>query len=192
MRRLRQHGGIGRGDLDEIAEHVVVADFQRLDAGRLGIGRLQAGDHLAAPIAQFPLLVEIGARALSDEAAVTRVQRQTLGKRPGKRLLDARRRRFEPRGDRCKLGRQTERASGADEARGKCMSGGYGRAHGAEIARAPSPQSEPRQRSGKVGCCLQLLAQGLAEPGLIGQIGDGVEPRIQHLDVGQRTADTAC
>ena len=71
------------------------------------------------------------------------------------------------------------------------MSGGYGRAHGAEIARAPSPQSEPRQRAGKVGCCLQLLAQGLAEPGLIGEIGDGVEPRIQHLDVGQRTAETA-
>ena len=35
MRRLGQDAGIGRGDLDEIAEHVVVADFQRFDAGRL-------------------------------------------------------------------------------------------------------------------------------------------------------------
>ena len=62
MRRLAQDGAMQRGDLDEIAEHVVVAHLQRFDAGRLGVSRLQAGDDLAAAVAQAPLLVEIGDR----------------------------------------------------------------------------------------------------------------------------------
>ena len=41
-----------RGDLDEIAEHVVVPDLQRLDAGLVGVARLQRGDHLARFVAQ--------------------------------------------------------------------------------------------------------------------------------------------
>ncbi len=88
MRRLGQGRSIGRGDLDEIAEHVVVADLERLDGGRLGIGRLQAGDDLAAAVAQFPLLVEICARAVADETAVACIHGQALGQRSGKRLLD--------------------------------------------------------------------------------------------------------
>ena len=62
MRRLAQDGAMQRGDLDEIAEHVVVADLQRFDAGRLGVSRLQAGDDLAAAVAQAPVLIEIGDR----------------------------------------------------------------------------------------------------------------------------------
>src|SRR5512135_2874493 len=72
------------------------------------------------------------------------------------------------------------------------MSRGYGRAHGAEIARPPSPQSEPCKRPCKVRRRLQLLPQDLAKPGLVGEISDGVEPRIQHLDVRQGTAEPAC
>jgi hypothetical protein len=48
------------GDLDEIADDVVVADLERLDAGGLGIGGLEAGDHSLAVVAQAALLVELG------------------------------------------------------------------------------------------------------------------------------------
>ena len=40
-RRLGQGGCVGGGDLDEIAEHVVVPHLERSDAGRFRIARLQ-------------------------------------------------------------------------------------------------------------------------------------------------------
>ena len=88
-RRLAERSGIGGGHLDEVAEHVVMAHLQRLDAGRLGIGRLQSGDDLARAVAELALLVEIGARAVTDEASVARIDRQALGERSSQRLLDA-------------------------------------------------------------------------------------------------------
>ena len=65
-----------------------MAHLQRLDAGRLGIGRLQSGDDLARAVAELALLVEIGARAVTDEASVARIDRQALGERSSQRLLD--------------------------------------------------------------------------------------------------------
>ena len=46
------------GDVDKIAEHIVVPDFQRADAGRLGIADLQRGDDAARFVAQRARLVE--------------------------------------------------------------------------------------------------------------------------------------
>ncbi len=53
-----QRGRLSGGHLDEIAEHVVVPDLQRADAGLAGVARLQAGDDPAALVAQRPRLVE--------------------------------------------------------------------------------------------------------------------------------------
>ena len=47
-RRAQQLVAVLRGHLDEIAEHVVVPDLQRADAGLLGIARLQGGDRRGA------------------------------------------------------------------------------------------------------------------------------------------------
>ena len=58
------------GDLDEIAEHVVVANFKRADAGLFGIARLQRGDHAAGFVAQAARLVEARVVAFAHEAAV--------------------------------------------------------------------------------------------------------------------------
>ena len=65
------------------------------------------------PSRKRALLVEIGARAVADEAAVARIERKRLGERRRKRLLDADRRRFETLGDPAELPRQAERAAGA-------------------------------------------------------------------------------
>ena len=68
-----------RCDFDEIAEHVVVADLERLDGGRVGIPRLHRGDDEAGGVAEITALVERGLIAFLDEAAVALDQRQLLG-----------------------------------------------------------------------------------------------------------------
>ena len=59
-----------RGHLDEIAQHVVVADLERADAGLVRVARLQRRDHAARFIAQRARLVERGVVARAHEAAV--------------------------------------------------------------------------------------------------------------------------
>ena len=72
-----------RGDLDEIAEHVVVANFQTANAGRLGVARLQGGDHAARFVAQAARLVERRVVAFAHEAAVALEGGQFVGERGG-------------------------------------------------------------------------------------------------------------
>ena len=84
------HGGAHQlvavlgGDLDEIAQHIVVPDFQRLDLGVLGVARLQRGNDAARFVAQRPRLVERLVIMRGDEAAVAAQQRQLVGERRGK------------------------------------------------------------------------------------------------------------
>jgi hypothetical protein len=118
MRRLGESAGIGCGDLDEIAEHVVVAHLQRFDAGCLGVSRLQAGDDLAAAVAQAPVLIEIGIGTVADEASVARVDRKGFGKCCRQRLLDMRRSGGKTFDNAHKLARQPECLAGAQELRG--------------------------------------------------------------------------
>ena len=80
-RRRHQPVAVLRGHLHEIAEHVVVADFQALDAGLFGVARLHRGDHQPRGIAQIAGLVECGFIAFADEAAIALDQRQLLGQR---------------------------------------------------------------------------------------------------------------
>ena len=80
-RRAHQLVAVLRGDVDEIAEHVVVPDFQRADAGRLGVTHLQRGDDAARFVAQRARLVERGFVAGADEAAVAAERRQFVGQR---------------------------------------------------------------------------------------------------------------
>ncbi len=61
---------MARGDLDEIAENVVVADLERLNPGLGGVVRLHPGNHAAALVAELARLVELGVVAFGDKAAV--------------------------------------------------------------------------------------------------------------------------
>ena len=51
VRRRNQFVAVLGGDLDEIAQHIVVPDFERADAGILSVARLQCGDHATHPAA---------------------------------------------------------------------------------------------------------------------------------------------
>ena len=72
--------------LDEVAEHVVVPDLERADAGLVGVARLQGRDHAARFVAQAPRLVERGLVAGAHEAAVALDQRQLVGERAGQQV----------------------------------------------------------------------------------------------------------
>ena len=81
QRRRHQLVAVLRRHLDEIAEHVVVADLQALDAGLVGVARLHRGDDEARGVAQIAGLIERGFVAFAHEAAVALDQRQLLGQR---------------------------------------------------------------------------------------------------------------
>ncbi len=180
-----------RRDLDEIAEHVVVADLERFDPGGFGISRLQTGNHLAAAVAQAAMLIEIGIGAAPDEAAVARIEGKRFVQRPRQRLLDLRRRGGQTFGNAHQLARQAEHLAGAQQLRGKVVSGHNRRTDRAEIARPPSSKRQPRQRAGQVGSGLQRVAQIVPQARLVGEIGDSVETRVQDRRIGQRTAEPA-
>jgi hypothetical protein len=149
-----------RGRLDEIAQHVVVLDFERADAEVGAVARLQLQDQLARIVAQRAPLVEVGQVAGRDEAAVARQQRQALAQRArqaidqvavmaevGQRLAQQRRRRAET----C-LGEQRLDAGRRQQAV----------ADGGEVARAAAVQRQARQRALQVRRFLQVRAQVLA------------------------------
>src|SRR5690606_25341957 len=60
---------LGRGYLDEIAEHAVMSDPKGSDPGFLGKARLQCGDDLPRFSRKPALLVEPGVESSADEAA---------------------------------------------------------------------------------------------------------------------------
>ena len=62
--------GLGGGDLDEISQHVVVADFQFGHAGLGGIAGLEPGDVAAAFVSQFPQRIQGFVVAGANKAAV--------------------------------------------------------------------------------------------------------------------------
>ena len=137
------------------------------------------------------MLVEIAIEAVADEAAVTLVERQLVGERRSQGSARW------PRGtelslvaDGIELLRQAE-AGGAGEMRGERPGGGDGIAHRAEIARTATAKREPRQRPRQVRRALQLIAEQLTEPRLAGEIGDGVEARIDGGGIGERAAEAA-
>ena len=78
-------GLLGR-HFDEVAQHVVVLDFQRLDAGFGAIATLQPGDQplaLAPERAQFVQFRRVPGR---DETSVADIKRQLIAKRAAKTL----------------------------------------------------------------------------------------------------------
>ena len=71
-RRLQHRIGKARGHFDEIAEHVVELDLQRIDAGGLSVAALHLGDDAAAVLAQAAHLIERLVPAGGNETAVSR------------------------------------------------------------------------------------------------------------------------
>ncbi len=86
LERLRLAGG----DLDEIAEHVVVPDLERADAALLRVARLQPGDDAPALVAKRARFVERRVVARAHEAAVALQKRKVVGERRFQRFGERR------------------------------------------------------------------------------------------------------
>ncbi len=61
---------VGVGDRDVVAEHLVVADLERLDAGARALGGLDLGNGVLAAVAKAAELVELRIRAGADARLV--------------------------------------------------------------------------------------------------------------------------
>ena len=70
---------VGARDLDVVAEDVVEAHLERLNAGALPLARFDLRDVLPAVLAQVAQLVQLGVEAGADGAAVGDVQRRLVG-----------------------------------------------------------------------------------------------------------------
>ena len=183
QRRRHQFVAVLRGDLDEIAEHVVVADFQALDAGVVGVARLHRGDDEARGVAQIAALVERRLIALADKTAVALDQRQLLGQRAFEFAREIARRaaqRLHHRGD--LLRRIVEPA----EPRQRLVGGQNAVAQAGKIARAAASDRQSRQRARHVGRGAQRGADIVAR-GAIGDEGrDRIQPPRDRRAVGER------
>src|SRR5215217_4299279 len=81
QRRRHQPVAVLRGDLDEIAEHVVVTNLEAFYAGLVGVARLHYGHDQTRGVAEIARLVQRGLIALADETAVALDQWQVFGER---------------------------------------------------------------------------------------------------------------
>ena len=182
-RRAHQLVAVLGGDVDEVTEHVVVADFQRTDAGGLGVADLKRGDDAAQLIAQCSRLVERRLVSGAHKAAVATERRQLFGQRPlklnGKRSIGTAQRRHCLRHfmrDVCQ-----RRNPLGNSRRGKNPI-----ADGGEIARPAAADHDPRQGASEIGRRFQLFAQVGAPGGVIDKRCDRVKPVRDFARIGQR------
>ena len=79
---VRRHAvEVGFGDLDVVAEDLVVADFQRGDVAALALGRFQPRDHAARVGGERAQLVNFGTEAAPNHVAIARIDRRLVADR---------------------------------------------------------------------------------------------------------------
>ena len=171
------------GNLDEIAEHVVVADFQAAHAGFFGVARLQGGDHAARLVAQRARFVQARVVAFAHKAAVTLERGEFRGKRArqfgGQHAVGAAAG-LQRAGD---VGRHIlERRQSAGEVGGRQ----HAVADGGEIARSAAVNGQASQRTRQIGRRLQPRARIGARRNVIDEACDTIEPPPDGLGIGER------
>ncbi len=70
---------IGFRDFDVIAEYVIEADLQRLNAGARSLARLDLRNVLAAVLPQVPQLIELSVVTGANRASIGNVHRRCIG-----------------------------------------------------------------------------------------------------------------
>ena len=131
--------GEARVDLDEIADDVVVADFERRDAGGRGVTGLKRGDVAAAFIAQAPQFVHVGAVAGGNKAAVAGGERQ-VGRQSARKFFHQSA--VIAQAERHRRQRRRRLARGQRVAQGGAAREAIAQAR--QIARAAAREAEPR------------------------------------------------
>ena len=157
-------------------------DLQRANAGLVGIGQLQSGDHPAGFVAQRPQFVEFGIVAAPDEAAVALQERQLVVEAGGEKV-----------GEGCgKAGNCSERL--ADDLRHVLVreqfphlprSAGAGEKR-TEIARTAAIERQARKRARHVGHTPERGPKIFGEAAFGQEPTDSFQPPVDRLRIGQR------
>ena len=180
-----QRIGMFRRHLDMIAEHAVVADLERGDAGAVAILRLQRGNRLAPVARGFAQRVERMIIALGDIAALRRIDRRRFDQRAGQ-LVDERamtvESRQQPREQRRQAG--TLRQALAQQPRAAQRIAKLG-----EVARPPAPRDEAAERTPRVGQRAERGAEIAAPQRIARETVDKVEPVEDRGLVGERARE---
>ena len=174
-----------RGDLDEIAEHVVVPDLERLHLGVVGVAGLQRGHHPAGFVAQRAP----GSRQAPHRIAPRRSRRRASRAATGSPSAAASCAAIAGSG-RCNAAIASVISATAGVAvsrsRSSAASGLETIANRGEIARAAARHHQPSQRAGEVGRGGEARADVAAQERVGREQLDRVEPARDHGGVGQR------
>eukprot|EP01136_Pigoraptor_vietnamica_P023031 Opistho-1_new@6302 len=177
-------GMLGR-DLDMIAEHAVMLDLERGDAGALLIVGLQRGDGAAATGARVTQIVERGIVPLGDIAAIGGIDRR----RGDERALEQ----VDQRAMAAQLGRKRGEQCGRFGKLAECLTQPPCTvetvAQLAEIARAATAGGEAADGAADIGERPQRGAQIVAQAGLVMEALDEIEPRLDRIAIHQRRGD---
>ena len=145
---------MGAGDLDEVAQQIVVADLERADPGLALVALLERGDVAAALVAQHAQLVEFRRPARPHEAAVACEQRRILIKAQSE-AVDQAVQRHEALGDR------PQRLLVADDL-AQAVSRRQPVGDRQQITGSTTCEGQTAERPLQIGAAAQLAAQLLA------------------------------
>ena len=179
-RRLQHPLGVAGGGLDEVAEHVVVADLQGIDAALADVLALQLGDDAAALVAQAAGFVELLVEARGDEFAVAGEERRFVDQRLAETSDEG--------------GMAAEGVAGGGEdlrnvaVKGLAQALGLGEAvaEGGEVAGAAAVEREAREGALEVGDAAEEVAGRAGDGGFGVEVGDGALAGADEAGVGRR------
>ncbi len=169
--------------LDEVAEEIVVLDLELPDAGLIGVGPLEFGNHATAFVAQAPRLFERGQSAGTHKPAISLEKRQLVREHG-----------FEiPR----KVGAIGAQPGVGAEQFGRQFLGGFENvrqrrrrgkpvANGGEVAGTAAIEAQARERPQKVGRMCECSPQGVAHRRCFDQEIERIKPSIDRFRIRQR------
>ena len=177
-----QRIGAGGGNLDEIAQHPVVADLQRDDPGLVAVLRLEHGNRPPG-IAGYPSeLVERVIVTLGDIAALPALGRRRRHQRAGEQV-----------GQRAVPGQPRQQGIEQRRAIGLALQVimdpprlAQPVAQLPQVAWTAPPGDDPAQRPADIRQCPQHRAQIAAQQGIAVQPLDQRQPRFDSPGIGQR------
>ncbi len=180
----RNHGALGVGNLEVVAEDTVVADPEAANAGALPLRRLQSGDEVTGLAGRAVQGIELGIGAGAHEAPLAGARGRSVDEHGGEAFTDL-------RGRGHVVGEAAQLAGKAVDENGE---GGQGPAtvtDGAEVAGGGQPLGGSPDEPLEVADLLQAAAQLFAAGPVGGQGGDGREPRGDRLGIEKRLLEAA-
>ena len=176
---------IGLGDLDVIAEDLVVADLERLDAGPLLLAGLQLGQDAAGVGEQGAQVVHLAAVARADDAALAHGERRLVDDAAGDQVAQLRQTVQVP----AQPGQQDGRLVGQLDLQGG-QAAQAGR-QGDEVTAPGGAVDDAGDEPFQVRDLLERLDDLAAGDGPIDEPGHGVEPPPDGDGVEQRPLQPA-